>query len=139
MSLGGVLGGAFNAFVAPAVFGNVWEYPIVLVLAALARPRAARAPGGEAWVMLGLWFVLRIIRGGVSAEDRDFVHAVYGNFPYVLGFVILLTYILLARAFRSLVLFAVAGSGVAAHLVVAVGQVVVHGFLGGGVHGAGLG
>jgi RND superfamily putative drug exporter len=42
--------------------------------------------------------------GGVPAEDRDFIHAVYGNFPYVLGFVILLTFILLARAFRSLVL-----------------------------------
>jgi putative drug exporter of the RND superfamily len=42
--------------------------------------------------------------GGVAPEDRDFVHAVYGNFPYVLGFVILLTYLLLARAFRSLVL-----------------------------------
>ena len=42
--------------------------------------------------------------GGVAAEDRDFVNAVYSNFPYVLGFVLLLTYILLARAFRSLVL-----------------------------------
>src|SRR5207253_4100474 len=42
--------------------------------------------------------------GGVAAEDRDFVRAVYSNFPYVLGFVILLTYLLLARAFRSLVL-----------------------------------
>jgi RND superfamily putative drug exporter len=42
--------------------------------------------------------------GGVAAVDRDFVHAVYGNFPYVLGFVILLTIILLARAFRSVVL-----------------------------------
>ena len=42
--------------------------------------------------------------GGVAAEDRDFVSAVYSNFPYVLGFVLLLTYILLARAFRSLVL-----------------------------------
>jgi putative drug exporter of the RND superfamily len=42
--------------------------------------------------------------GGVAPEDRDFVHAVYNNFPYVLGFVILLTYLLLARAFRSLVL-----------------------------------
>jgi RND superfamily putative drug exporter len=42
--------------------------------------------------------------GGTAAVDRDFVHAVYGNFPYVLGFVILLTLILLARAFRSLVL-----------------------------------
>ena len=42
--------------------------------------------------------------GGVAAEDRDFVHAVYGNFPYVLGFVIILTFILLTRAFRSLLL-----------------------------------
>src|SRR6266849_6826109 len=42
--------------------------------------------------------------GGVAAADRDFVHAVYGNFPYVLAFVLILTLILLARAFRSLVL-----------------------------------
>jgi putative drug exporter of the RND superfamily len=42
--------------------------------------------------------------GGVAAADRDFVHAVYGNFPYVLAFVIILTLILLARAFRSIVL-----------------------------------
>jgi putative drug exporter of the RND superfamily len=42
--------------------------------------------------------------GGTPAVDRDFVHAVYGNFPYVLAFVILLTLILLARAFRSIVL-----------------------------------
>jgi putative drug exporter of the RND superfamily len=42
--------------------------------------------------------------GGVAAVDRDFVHAVYGNFPYVLAFVLILTLILLARAFRSIVL-----------------------------------
>jgi RND superfamily putative drug exporter len=42
--------------------------------------------------------------GGVAAEDRDFVKAVYSNFPYVLGFVVLLTFVLLARAFRSLLL-----------------------------------
>jgi putative drug exporter of the RND superfamily len=42
--------------------------------------------------------------GGVAAEDRDFVKAVYSNFPYVLGFVVLVTFILLARAFRSLLL-----------------------------------
>ena len=42
--------------------------------------------------------------GGVAPEDRDFVHAVYGNFPYVLLFVIILTFVLLARAFRSLLL-----------------------------------
>ncbi|HEX6761578.1 MAG TPA: MMPL family transporter [Gaiellaceae bacterium] len=42
--------------------------------------------------------------GGTAAVDRDFVHAVYGNFPYVLAFVMILTLILLARAFRSIVL-----------------------------------
>jgi RND superfamily putative drug exporter len=42
--------------------------------------------------------------GGVPAVDRDFVHAIYGNFPYVLAFVLILTLILLARAFRSIVL-----------------------------------
>jgi spermidine synthase len=38
MSLGGVIGGAFNAFVAPVIFNAVWEYPLVLGLACLARP-----------------------------------------------------------------------------------------------------
>lgn len=42
--------------------------------------------------------------GGAAPEERDFVHAVYGNFPWVLLVVILLTFILLARAFRSVVL-----------------------------------
>ena len=42
--------------------------------------------------------------GGVAPEDRDFVAAVYSKFPYVLAFVVLLTFLLLARAFRSIVL-----------------------------------
>jgi RND superfamily putative drug exporter len=42
--------------------------------------------------------------GGVAPENRDFVHAVYGNFPWVLAFVVVLTFLLLARAFRSLLL-----------------------------------
>ena len=41
---------------------------------------------------------------GVAAVDRDFVHALFGSFPYVLGLVLLLTLILLTRAFRSIVL-----------------------------------
>jgi RND superfamily putative drug exporter len=42
--------------------------------------------------------------GGTAAADRDFIHAVYRNLPHVLAFVIGLTLILLARAFRSPVL-----------------------------------
>jgi len=38
MSLGGVIGGGFNAFVAPIIFNTVLEYPLGLVLACFARP-----------------------------------------------------------------------------------------------------
>jgi SAM-dependent methyltransferase len=38
ISVGGVLGGIFNVLVAPVIFSRVWEYPIVLTLACLARP-----------------------------------------------------------------------------------------------------
>ncbi len=38
MSFGGVVGGAFNAFAAPVLFNNVWEYPLVLLLSCLVRP-----------------------------------------------------------------------------------------------------
>src|SRR5207245_5823954 len=41
---------------------------------------------------------------GVESLSRDFSRSCYGNFPYMLAFVVLLTYVLLARAFRSLVL-----------------------------------
>jgi putative drug exporter of the RND superfamily len=47
---------------------------------------------------------VRLTLGGMAPEDRDFVHAVYGKFPYVLVFVILLTFVLLMRAFRSVFL-----------------------------------
>jgi hypothetical protein len=38
MSFGGVLGGIFNALVAPVVFSTVVEFPLVLLFAALLRP-----------------------------------------------------------------------------------------------------
>jgi RND superfamily putative drug exporter len=41
---------------------------------------------------------------GTAPEDRDFSHAVYSKFPYALAFVILLTFVLLMRAFRSVFL-----------------------------------
>ena len=41
---------------------------------------------------------------GYPPEEREFVRAVYGTFPYVLLFVVVLTYLLLMRAFRSVLL-----------------------------------
>jgi putative drug exporter of the RND superfamily len=42
--------------------------------------------------------------GGAAAQSADFVDAVYGNFPVVVALIAGLTFVLLARAFRSLVL-----------------------------------
>jgi RND superfamily putative drug exporter len=41
---------------------------------------------------------------GLGAAQIDFLHAVYGNFPLMLAVIAVLTYILLVRAFRSLLL-----------------------------------
>ncbi|MEU1273262.1 MMPL family transporter [Streptomyces sp. NPDC005799] len=41
---------------------------------------------------------------GIGAAQIDFMHAVYGNFPLMLTIIALLTYVLLVRAFRSLLL-----------------------------------
>lgn len=48
MSVGGALGGVFNALVAPAIFDEVYEYPLVLVLAALLG-----APGSRKGMFAG--------------------------------------------------------------------------------------
>ena len=44
IALGGVLGGMFNALVAPAVFPGIWEYPIVVLLAGFLLPARKGAP-----------------------------------------------------------------------------------------------
>lgn len=46
MSVGGVLGGAFNAIVAPVIFNTLFEYPLALIAAALLLP--AYRPGTKA-------------------------------------------------------------------------------------------
>jgi RND superfamily putative drug exporter len=56
-----------------------------------ARDALANAPG-----VVGV--------AGVGAIQLDYVHAVIGDFPLMLGIISLLTFILLARAFRSLLL-----------------------------------
>jgi putative drug exporter of the RND superfamily len=42
--------------------------------------------------------------GGGPAQDIDFNHAVYGSFPLMLALIALITFVLLARAFRSPIL-----------------------------------
>ena len=42
--------------------------------------------------------------GGEAAQSADFIDAVYGNFPLLIALIAGLTFLLLARAFRSLIL-----------------------------------
>lgn len=42
--------------------------------------------------------------GGFSSQNQDFIDAVYGNFPLMIGLIAFITFILLARAFRSILL-----------------------------------
>ncbi len=53
---------------------------------------AAHAAGGDVQV------------GGLPAQNADFISAVYGNFPLMIALIAVVTFILLARAFRSLLL-----------------------------------
>jgi len=48
MSIGGMLGGAFNALLAPVLFDTVIEYPLALVLACMLRP-AKKGSSGNNW------------------------------------------------------------------------------------------
>ena len=48
MSCGGVLGGLFNALIAPLVFDRIAEYPLALVLACLALPKT-RTDASDRW------------------------------------------------------------------------------------------
>jgi hypothetical protein len=56
VSLGGVIGGAFNAFAAPLIFRTVLEFPLVMLLACLARPwgRGRLSRSQLAWLVAGL-------------------------------------------------------------------------------------
>lgn len=52
ISVGGVLGGIFTGLIAPYLFPDVWEYPVLMVLALLCRP-GAFDNGWRAWMKGG--------------------------------------------------------------------------------------
>ncbi len=57
MSLGGVLGGLFAALVAPQLFSEVLEYPILLALTMACRPGALRISLRDRDELLWLWLI----------------------------------------------------------------------------------
>ena len=78
MSLGGMLGGVFNALLAPVLLDSIAEYPLVLALACLARPWPAdkmRAVRGIDWlgpVTVGVYLLIAsVILGHQITSDSD--------------------------------------------------------------------
>jgi hypothetical protein len=60
ISAGGVLGGIAAGLIAPLIFPDVWEYPILIVIALLCRPQAL-ADGRRAWMRGAAIFVAALV------------------------------------------------------------------------------
>ena len=61
IALGGLLGGSFNALVAPNIFSDLYEYPLVLVLAAALRPTAQAVHGRDAVIPAGIGIIAAVV------------------------------------------------------------------------------
>lgn len=73
MSVGGTLGGLFNALIAPVLFDRVIEYPLVLALSCLAIPAVAQAAPSRNRVLsdLGIPLVVALLAiAAVLANNR---------------------------------------------------------------------
>ena len=98
------LGGAPGVLTAFAPAGAQWRrggQALVDVLPA-ADPSTPEGKGTLAAVRAAAGSQVEI--GGTTASNDDFVSAVYGSFPVMIVLIALVTYLLLARAFRSLLL-----------------------------------
>lgn len=65
ISLGGVLGGAFNALLAPLIFPAVYEYPLAVAMACLLVPATGAAAGAgrsNLWLIAGTTLVIALMR-----------------------------------------------------------------------------
>lgn len=82
MSVGGVLGGVFNALIAPLMFTTVLEYPLVLVLACALRP--GRSEGGDTPLVRRLDFALPLGVGAFALTMMFLLNAADSKTPVTL-------------------------------------------------------
>ncbi len=76
--------------------------PGAVTVAVLPRDETSTAPAVIDRVRRALPAGARI--GGLGAESQDFNKAVYGSFPLMLAIIVVATFLLLVRAFRSVLL-----------------------------------
>ncbi|HEU5356131.1 MAG TPA: MMPL family transporter [Actinocrinis sp.] len=92
---------------ATAPTGQAWSRPHSSLVLAVPKPESTSTAGeGVTRAVRGALAtaVPAALVGGIGAVEVDMIHAVYGNFPLMLVLLGLLTFVLLARAFRSIVL-----------------------------------
>jgi spermidine synthase len=64
MSFGGALGGLFTGLIAPQIFSSVIEYPLMIVLALLARPHVWPLNGRNAGLAAALFAAIVVLAAG---------------------------------------------------------------------------
>ena len=75
ISLGGVLGGIFNALLAPVIFSTVLEFPLALVFAAFLSPATATAsPSSKAGGRRNDWLLPALLGLSMAAVIRGVSH-----------------------------------------------------------------
>jgi SAM-dependent methyltransferase len=84
MSLGGALGGMFTALVAPKIFSEIYEYPLLLALSMACRPGAFKLPADKEKLKDELIMLWLIAAAGLLAirELPDFAHVWFGVSPF---------------------------------------------------------
>jgi putative drug exporter of the RND superfamily len=84
-----------------------WRTPGAAIVDAFATPDASSASGRSTLDAVRSEVRAsgdRVDLGGLGAQNDDFISAVYGNFALMIALIALITFVLLARAFRSLLL-----------------------------------
>jgi spermidine synthase len=106
MSVGGVLGGVFNALLAPALFNTTLEYPLVLVLACLLLPRAGGVNGDtndtprERWLDIGVPAGIALLTILLALFVRRFSFDWVQGLALVTGVPLIVSYLFKRRPLR---------------------------------------
>ncbi|HZZ36902.1 MAG TPA: fused MFS/spermidine synthase [Caulobacteraceae bacterium] len=78
ISLGGVIGGAFNAFAAPVLFNSVLEYPLVVVISCLARPWGEGNLGPWRWTAMAIGLISAVIAVAITHPPEPIQRFIWG-------------------------------------------------------------